>query len=226
MRLQTRTLQYRPYKVAHEDEWSWVIWGLNGDQKSDWRGAAKRVSAMLRNMKELDGIRQQLREQVSKARRGEFVEPLEWPSLVFPEKDLQALSTRGRQLLLQVNTQLAFYKWSPSILSVHFEEFTEHPEWNARSEAEYQEKVAVHSILSELCEGRINRFRACRQCDRWFYAVAVHQTSCSEACRKKHASTSENFKAKRREYMKKYRKQEQAKNKSAKLQVKIQNKTR
>lgn len=226
MKEQTRTLRHKPFRASDEDEWSWVIWGLNGDAQSDWRRSAKRVSTLLLKMKEADEIRQQLKEQVSKAREGEFVEPFEWPRLVFPGKDLQTLSNRGRQLLLEIKGQLAFYKWSPSILTVHFEPFREHPEWNARSEAEYQEQIAVYSILSELCRGRIDRFRICRQCTRWFYAVAQHQVSCSEACRKKHASTSEDFKEKRRDYMRKYRKQELAKNRNAKNQIKAEKRAR
>ena len=219
MKAQARQLRYRPYSVTDEDEWSWVIWGLNGDEQSDWRRAGKRVSGLLLEMKELDAIREKLRPHVG-SRRGDYASPIEWPSLVFDGAGLQKLNARGRQLIESVNRKLAFYKWSPNILTVKFEEFHEHPQWNARTEAEYQEKIAVHSILSELCQGRIDRFRICRQCTRWFYAVAQHQVSCSETCRKKHASTSEDFKEKRRDYMRKYRKQELAKNRNAKNQIK------
>jgi hypothetical protein len=225
MSRQSRTLRYKPYRVTDEDEWLWVIWGLNQDEESDWdSAAAKRVSTLIREMQELDKIRKSLRNQPS--RDSDYVDIIEWPRFVFDEEKLQRLTERGRKLTETINTQLTFYKWSPSIFTNHFEEFREFPQWNAKSETEYQEKSAIHAILEELCEGRIDRFRICRNCSRWFYAVAQHQVSCSEACRKKHASTSEDFKAKRREYMKKYRKQEQARNKRAKLHIKTQTKAR
>jgi hypothetical protein len=224
MHRQSRTLRYKPFRVTDEDEWSWVIWGLNLDEKSDWdTAAAQRVATLIQEMQELDEIRTSLRERPR--HESDYID-FEWPRFAFGSKELQSLTERGRSLTATVNVQLTFYKWSPSIFTHAFEEFQEYPQWNARSEAEYQEKVAIHAILEELCEGRIDRFRICRHCGKWFYAVAQHQVSCSESCRKKHASTSEDFKAKRREYMKKYRKQEQARNKQAKFHIKTHTKTR
>lgn len=218
---QTHTLRYKPYNVTDEDNWSWVIWGLNGDVQSDWRQAAKRVSALLVNMKQLDEIRQGLAAHPSEPKSFEITGEYSWPLVAFQKRELEASNTRGRRLAAEVNKRLRFYKWSPGISTPDFEQmFRGHPQWNERSEEEYQEKVAIQCLLDELCEGRINRFRVCRQCNRWFYAVAHHQVSCSEGCRKKHAATSEEFKAKRREYMKKYRKQELAKNRWAKNQIK------
>jgi len=225
---QTRTLHYKPYSVVDEDNWSWLIWGLNGDAKSEWTPEAKkRVSSLLLNMRELDEIREKLRTRFSEQKRSSHrIEMIEWPSWVFGCPQLEELNSNGRRLLLKVNAKLGFYKWSPNILTINFDSFREHSQSNTRSESDYQEQVAVQSLLQELAEGRINRFRVCRQCQRWFYAVTAHQISCSEACRKKHASTSEDFKAKRRKYMKKYRKQEQARNKRANLQVKTHSKAR
>jgi hypothetical protein len=227
MKQQTRTLQHKPYNETAAESWDWVIWGLNGDIQSDWKHAAKRVSSLVLNMKELDAIRETLAGEDSKAGSFESTNVFFWPMFAFQNNELELLNNRGRQLSTKVNRQLRFYKWSPGITTPRFEErFREHPQFSERPEAAYQEKVAVLLLLDELCEGRINRFRVCRQCERWFYGVAAHQISCSEACRKKYGSTSEDFKAKRREYMKKYRKQEQAKNKRAKLQVKTQSKAR
>jgi hypothetical protein len=185
------------------------------------RQAAKRVSALLLNMKEMNEIRHSLAASPSASKSFEITGEFAWPQVAFQKRELEILNTRGRRLAAEVNKQLCLYRWSPGISTPHFEQmFGEHPQWNERSEAEYQEKVAIQCLLDELCEGRINRFRVCRQCNRWFYAVAHHQISCSEACRKKHAATSEDFKAKRQEYMKKYRKQELARNRRAKNQIK------
>jgi hypothetical protein len=178
-------------------------------------------------MKELDRIREALAIRSSEPTSFKSTGDVLWPSVAFSKSELEALNIRGGKLLANVNRQLRFYKWSPGISTPRFEEtFREYPQFSERPEADYQERVAIQSLLNELCDGRINRFRVCRQCDRWFYAVAAHQISCSEACRKKHASTSGEFKAKRREYMKKYRKQEQARNKQAKVRIKTQSKAR
>lgn len=227
MKQQARTLQNKPYSEAVAESWDWVIWGLNGDIQSDWKHAAKRVSSLVLNMKELDTIRETLAGEDSKAGSLESGNVFSWPLLAFQNNELELLNNRGRQLSTKVNRQLRFYKWSPGISTPRFSEtFREYPQFSETPEADYQERVAIQSLLNELCEGRINRFRVCRQCERWFYAVAAHQVSCSEACRKKHASTSDDFKAKRRDYMKKYRKQEQSRNKQAKIQVKTHTKAR
>src|SRR5262245_40662039 len=133
-----RPLRYKPYSAADEDEWDWVIWGLNRDSRSDWRAAAaKRVSRLLLNMKELDDIRAELRKRLSDARyEGNYCG---WPEYDFSNRELVALDRRGRQLTSQINEQLAFYKWSPSIFLRDFEEFHQYPEWNARSEADCEE---------------------------------------------------------------------------------------
>jgi hypothetical protein len=227
MNKKSHTLRSKPFGEAEAESWDWVIWGLNGDVQSDWRAAAKRVSGLLLEMKELETLRESLAAHPAEPKAFRLTGEIYWPLVAFQKSELEALNIHGRKLLANVNKQLAFYRWSPGIFTPRFDEgFRQHPQWNARSEAEYQEKVAIQSLLDELSVGRINRFRVCRQCDRWFYAVAAHQISCSEACRKKHASTSEDFKAKRREYMKKYRKQEQARNKRAKFHVTPQNKAR
>jgi hypothetical protein len=223
----TRTLRHKPFQVADEDQWSWVIWGLNGDAQSDWKRAAKRVSTLLSDMKQLDKIREALAGGDSTRGDLELTGIYSWPLFAFKRAELEKLNKQGRELSVKVNKQLRFYKWSPGISTPRFgETFHEHPQFSETPEADYQERVAIQSLLNELCEGRINRFRVCRQCERWFYAVAAHQVSCSEACRKKHSSTSEDFKAKRREYMKKYRKQELSRNKSAKLHVRAAQKAR
>lgn len=49
------------------------------------------------------------------------------------------------------------------------------------------------------------RIRRCDECAKWFFAATYHQSYCNGTCRQKHASHSAEFKAKRAEYMKKYR---------------------
>lgn len=217
MREQTRTLRKKPYGEAEAESWDWVIWGLSGDDRSDWTPAAKtRVSTLLLDMKTLETIREELQIRFSgQKRHRDLSGSIEWPGWAFVRPEVEELNRKGRKLISKVNAQLGFYKWSPGILTVSFENFHQHPQSNTHSESDYQEQVAVESLLSELSEGRINRFRVCRQCQCWFYAVAAHQVSCSESCRKKFASKDESFKSKRRRYMSEYRKRERARSVAA-----------
>ncbi len=49
------------------------------------------------------------------------------------------------------------------------------------------------------------RLRRCSLCDRWYFAVRLRrQKWCSPKCRKKYHSSTEAFKAHRREYMRKH----------------------
>jgi hypothetical protein len=64
----------------------------------------------------------------------------------------------------------------------------------------------------------VPRIRRCRrlQCRNWFFAVTDHQKYCGDTCRKRDASRGESFKKKRREYMKKYRRDEAERDQKAK----------
>lgn len=62
----------------------------------------------------------------------------------------------------------------------------------------------VRTVLHVLSQGAILKVRRCQQCPRWFFARVSQQSYCSAACRGKHFSTSETFKANRRAYMRNY----------------------
>jgi hypothetical protein len=63
--------------------------------------------------------------------------------------------------------------------------------------------------------GLIDRFRTCRHCQRWFHAAVAHQHHCSERCRQQFASKSDNYRKKRRDYMRQYRKDEAERDRKA-----------
>lgn len=75
------------------------------------------------------------------------------------------------------------------------------------------EQKAVWYILNR---GHWERYRHCRECGEWFYANTDFQANCTIACRQKFNARNERFKAKRRDYMQKYRKEEQERTERAK----------
>lgn len=65
------------------------------------------------------------------------------------------------------------------------------------------ESVAAHGVFELMKQGLLDRIRCCI-CGRWFFARFAHQRSCSAACRHKVYEQSDDFRDKRREYMRSY----------------------
>jgi len=70
---------------------------------------------------------------------------------------------------------------------------------------EVDDGMACQMILELARAGWLNRLRRCQRCHNWLYAKFRHQTFCSTKCQQKHYAQSEEWKAKRREYMREYR---------------------
>jgi hypothetical protein len=81
--------------------------------------------------------------------------------------------------------------------------------WTGKEESYLTEAKLVNYSLDLAERGTIGRLRTCRECHKWFYAMTDHQTNCTQACRKRFASHDQRFKKHRREYMKRYRRDEQ-----------------
>jgi hypothetical protein len=62
-----------------------------------------------------------------------------------------------------------------------------------------RENAALQWLLDNI--EVVHRIRRCRECRKWFFAVTEHQTFCGTNCRKRHASHSKDFKARRAQYM-------------------------
>ena len=95
----------------------------------------------------------------------------------------------------------------------------------ARTAEEANERRAIQVLVenSEI----IGRIRRCRECRMWFFAVNDHQKFCADKCRVRHASHSDDFKAKRALYMReRYRPKEKEKDLNAKKQVAKESKGR
>ena len=63
--------------------------------------------------------------------------------------------------------------------------------------------------------------RKCRNCVHWFFAITTHQSYCTNSCRQQFHSKDEEFKLKRRWYMKKYRDEEKLRHASERKALKV-----
>ena len=70
---------------------------------------------------------------------------------------------------------------------------------------ELNDGMALRLILDFAKAGILNRLRRCMHCGNWLYAKFRHQDFCSTKCQQKHYSTSSEWRAKRRDYMRRYR---------------------
>lgn len=152
-----------------------------------------------------------------------------------------ALKEERHQILVDLNTYLSKYKWTPvvrnsvsvdSYFQITFEAgpnpvVEERPsgllarvDFNTPEGAAFFENRAVQWIVRNI--GKVHRVRRCRrlQCGKWFFAVTDHQKYCGDRCRKRDAEQGESFKEQRRNYMKKYRAEEAERSEKAKRLVK------
>jgi len=133
-----------------------------------------------------------------------------------------ALKEERYRILVDLNARLSKYKWTPvvrnsvtinSYFQITFEAgpnpalvkprpFGERVDFNTPSGAAFFENRAVQWIVQNV--GAVHRIRRCHrsQCRKWFFAVTDHQKYCGASCRKRDAAQGDDFKEKRRVYMK------------------------
>jgi hypothetical protein len=114
----------------------------------------------------------------------------------------------------KVNRLLANEKWAPGI-TVRFPDFSieEFPQFGAEKRS--FRRMAAWLLLGKLRSGEVQRFRRCEDCTRWFFAKTDHQRFCKSSCRQRYASHSDEYKAKRRAFMRGYRKRQKEMDESA-----------
>ncbi len=71
-------------------------------------------------------------------------------------------------------------------------------------ELRLREGQALETIVNLARSGYLDRLRRCVHCHKWLYAKFRHQNFCSMKCQQKHYTQSEEWKAHRREYMRRY----------------------
>lgn len=144
----------------------------------------------------------------------------------FTEPDLQAMNIKFEKQTADIEKRMKRYNWHPTIRPFfEFHSLEEMYVWRKKTANENWENWAVLWLMRHVKgSGRspapILRFRKCRQCSAWFYALTDHQTHCTAKCRQKFHAQSEEFRAKRAAYMReKYRPREKDCERLAKVDV-------
>lgn len=114
----------------------------------------------------------------------------------------------------RANQILSVCKWTPIVpyprrLPYNFK-------WKASTFESDWENRFVFWTLNLWVRGDISLIRGCHNCRHWFYAVTNHQMYCTNDCRQQFHSRSYEFKEKRRLYMRRYRKDQEARDSHAK----------
>jgi hypothetical protein len=135
----------------------------------------------------------------------------------FKIPEMQALNSQLNRVLTELNQLARRYRWHPLIRHTGFEmpTFDVTETWDGRGTDRTWETHAIWWLCGNRAKW-IDYFRQCRDCNRWFFALAEHQSYCGDSCRKRHASQSEEFKEKRRLYMRTYRRTEGERDERAK----------
>jgi len=194
-----------------------LLQALDGKPEVLGQAGRLRITELIADLQRLEEIRLTLwqREPAVSVTYGKYTK---WPRLKFDDEPSQKLNHEGEALLHQVNRHLRRYKWSPGIALAAdqgLSGYVEHVQIDLFDE-NYLEKQFVMILLYETTNEAINRFRQCQQCRRWFYAMTDHQKYCDAKCRQHHASTSPQYKEKRRFYMRSYRREEKTREMRAK----------
>lgn len=195
-----------------------VIDTLNGNYAGLTRVRTGRIKRIFALLKELDEIRDTLLPHAYDAAPDED-RNVTFFALKFPTDALNELQARGEQLLDEINERLLRYKWSPliSMEASPLGEFREFPNWPPTTmQMEYEEHFVVWKLLQGLHFRKLQFLKRCSMCGAWFRAATRHQRFCTEGCRKKFASRSEEYKAKRRGYMRGYRRSQRLMDEAAK----------
>jgi hypothetical protein len=206
---------------------TWVLPIVNGESEliPAILSASRRLRRIFEGIKDVEKICSELAFHLDKVRHKN---PTQggggWPKGdLFGDFHLDQLSRHGEEKLRQVNALLGRYTRSPMIQVTHYYRMLDLPNWKLPKrhlDEEELEHFAVEMILEAIRNGPLSRYRQCDQCRRWFYAATPRQRFCRDSCRKRYASKSEEYRAKRRVYMRHYRKDERTLSENAKKNVK------
>jgi hypothetical protein len=189
-------------------------------RKAEWVEQAKERPYVVRllNMKG-SGVAERLASIVEACHR---FEQLSDSIRLSSASEGNALLAERAKILKDLNARLLGYKWHPEIAPSREQQsyFDITYSFHAATREEATENRAVVYLMRNTA--KIHRIRRCRRpdCRKWFFAVTEHQKYCTENCRKRDAQQGPEFKRKRAEYMKKYRRDEVQQDKWAKISAK------
>jgi hypothetical protein len=211
-------LRSRPLQSGGQD-WvipkfvNWILKPLNGDGFE--RGCAfthpERVKQVLELLVQIDAIARALRNKDQSADSdfwviSEFTNRLD----LIMHKESGKLARLGKRKIRALNRVLSHYRWSPRMGIGRGYYFQRNNDIRETSAASNKECRAIDWLLHDAELGHLYRYKVCPECKKWFYTITDHQRFCSDSCRKRYASHSTEYKGKRREYMKKYRRDQKA----------------
>jgi hypothetical protein len=166
-----------------------------------------RILDILHDMQRLESIEpavfsERIEGSLRVERKGRF-EPNPKFKKVAPEKYRVQLEID--RLQASINERLARYRFWPHVLSPHQARWV--VAWSPKRRGagyEMGEEKALEIILNLARAAHLNRLRTCTHCQRWLYAKFRHQTFCSTKCQQLQYTQTEEFKANRRLYMRRY----------------------
>ena len=186
------------------------------------KGADRTVLELLEQMLELDKMNRPLwgeteeeREVASMVRKAgrSVLSPV--LKKISPEKYRQELAVTDKTY--QINRELSKYRFLPRTWSigapkpwkVMWEVLPNTPTKVRFREGSFElnDGMALRMILDFARAGYLTRLRKCLRCHNWLYAKFKHQEFCSTKCQQTHYAKSPEWKAKRRDYMRRYRHQ-------------------
>jgi hypothetical protein len=190
---------------------------------SDDQAEGGKVVQILEQMLELEAIEppawsERISGPLTVTRKGQvFPNPI--LKKLAPEKYSKQLDIDERRF--RINRELGGYRFLPFVIPpVKIAPWTSKHwtvGWQIQSRTPERRKTqspgefllgegeALQMILDLAKAGLLNRLRRCSRCHKWLYAKFRHQSFCSTICQQKHYAKSEEWRAKRREYMRRYR---------------------
>ena len=130
----------------------------------------------------------------------------------------------AEKLREQVNGVLLFYRLQPSVRELRLSAHRWFIGWSVQRSGTFAATIPVRGVpglgyrfseadavmrLIELSQGSyLERVRSCKQCGSWFYAKFAHGRFCKVSCQQENFRTSEEFRSKRREYMREQRRKD------------------
>ena len=187
---------------------SLIAWLNNAREKPRARKSYERIS----KLRDLLLAASQL--SVGYKAAGSRAEVEEYPAFVIA----------AEELLEQMNDVLRFYKLQTCVRELRLSAHRWFIGWNAQGRGTFETTIPLDGVrgvglrfgeadalmrLIELSQsGYLDRVRTCRQCENWFYAKVAHGRFCQVSCQQDNFRTSEEFRGKRREYMRRQRKRD------------------
>jgi hypothetical protein len=113
----------------------------------------------------------------------------------------------------RLNEKLAQYAFVPRIDTDEF--YDGNPIFWMANANDYDKPhlvMPLQCFLQVIDQGAILKIRRCKECPKWYFARMAEQRFCSDKCRRKHFSHSEDFKEYRRKKAREYYKLHRYKN--------------